>query len=197
FPAQQVASAVYQGGREAAAVHGRYRSRSDNGKLGRAFDAHVALHLPSAYRPERFFVNGGVVAAQGPVYAAKLDLGRAFVRSRFIDFCGMLRARKRRRPFRSPALQDLHRLADFYTDLRHCVLPFETYCAIARRSKARASSVPSRGRSVRRITFHPSFPRLSSQRLAPTRWMRKPAEVPWPESSRGVPCRSGTIICKY
>src|SRR5262249_17010674 len=97
---------------------------------------------------------------------------------------------------RSPALQVLHRLADFFTDLRHCVLPFETYCAIARRSKARASSVPSRGRSVRLMTFHPSFPRLSSQRLSPTRWMRKPAEVPWPESSRGVPCRSGTIICK-
>ena len=81
------------------------------------------------------------------------------------------------------------------------LLPFvplaKIYGAIARRSKARASSLPSSGRSVRRVTFQPSLPRLSSHRLAPTRWIRKPVDVPWPESSRGVACRSGVMICKY
>jgi hypothetical protein len=52
------------------------------------------------------------------------------------------------------------------------------YGAIALRSKARASSVPSSGRSVRLTTFQPFLPRLSSQRFAPTRWMRKPVVLP-------------------
>ena len=38
---------------------------------------------------------------------------------------------------------------------------------------------PSSGRSVRRLIFQPAAVRTSSQRLAPTRWMRKPLVTPW------------------
>ena len=41
--------------------------------------------------------------------------------------------------------------------------------ATALRKISRAPSLPSSGRSVRRVTFQPSLVRLSSQRLAPTR----------------------------
>ena len=62
---------------------------------------------------------------------------------------------------------------------------------MAFRSKARASSVPSSGRSVRRSTFQPSLPRLSSQRLAPDAVDAEAGRAPVARhfARRGLPVR--------
>src|SRR5262249_51701506 len=184
-------------------------------RSGSAFDdAHVAFDVAGAQRLERFLVGGRIVTGDGLVDAVELDQHHTFVHARLVDLCrvaarekaaaGAFDRRYGELGVGLPGLRIFHRTIGHHPiGLRHNVPPLlvllwkRPYCAIAFRSKARASSLPSSGRNVRRVPFQPSLPRLGSHRLAPTRWMRNPVVLPWPDSSRGAACRSGEMICKY
>src|SRR6476659_2433660 len=179
--------------RRAAPGGGRARAQSVCGvvkALGDALDhAHIPLDIASAERLKCFLVGGRVMAGDRLVDTVELDQHHALIDAGLIDFrrvaarqeaaAGRLDRRHCKFGIGLPRFRTFHRTIGHHPiSLRHlahsllfvlAVSLAKTYGVMARRSKARASSVPSSGRRVRRVTFQPSLPRLSSQRLAPTR----------------------------
>src|SRR5262249_13721888 len=149
-------------------------------RSGSAFDdAHVAFDVAGAECLKRLLVDGRIVTGDGLVNAVELDQDHAFVYARLVNLCrvtprekaaaGALDRRHGELGVGLPGLRIFHRtIGHDPIRLRHDVLLCWSCCstelngAIAFRSKACASSLPSSGRKVRRVTFQPSLPRLSS-----------------------------------